>query len=120
MDRRDFLRLTSGATAAAVLRPTFASARDSDFANRFRHSAVRPVPLEADAKTENIKVLREWHGDLCSIRGVNRGQRPVRLREVVIAELEHGFPSETGLYGESFQMLSQTAGTVGKPLALGY
>src|SRR4051812_18335324 len=120
MDRRNFLRLTSGATAAAALRPTFAFARESDFTHRFRQSAVRAVPLEASATSAGVQVLRAWHGDVCSIRIVNRRQQAVRLREIVVAELEHGFPAETGLYGESFQMLSQTGGTIGKPLPLGY
>ena len=120
MDRRNFLILTSGAAAAAALRPDFAFARESDFATRFRRAVSRPIPLEPGASTENVQVLREWHADVCSIRIINRGRQAVRLREVVVAELEHGFPSDTGLYGESFQMLSQTAGTVGKPLPLGY
>ena len=34
--------------------------------------------------------------------------------------IAHNLPDDTALYGESFQMLSQTAGTLGKPVDLGY
>src|SRR5262249_26775470 len=50
----------------------------------------------------------------------NTGKTPVKIREVILFELAHDLPPETRLYGESFQMLSQTSGTLGKPVNLGY
>ena len=40
---------------------------------------------------------------------------PSRIREVVLFDVVHGLPAETALYGEGFQMLSQTGGTLGAP-----
>jgi len=39
---------------------------------------------------------------------------------VIVFSLPHRLPADTQLYGESFQMLSQTAGTIGQPADLGY
>jgi alpha-galactosidase len=77
-------------------------------------------PLEKDEADKEIKVVRVWNGDFCRVKLVNRGQRAVRLKEVVLAEATLDLPAETHLYGESFQMLSQTGGTVGQPEDLGY
>jgi alpha-galactosidase len=64
-------------------------------------------------------VVREWDGDLCRSRLLNAGPRPVRIREVVLFDVVHGLPPETALYGEGFQMLSQTGGTLGAPADIG-
>lgn len=68
----------------------------------------------------DVEVERKWSGDLCQSRLVNRGQQPVRVKEVVLFDIAHDLEPETHLYGESFQMLSQTAGTLGQPVDLGY
>jgi alpha-galactosidase len=46
--------------------------------------------------------------------------RPVRIKQVALFAISHGLAPDTHLYGESFQMLSQTAGTLAKPVDLGY
>jgi alpha-galactosidase len=66
-----------------------------------------------------VKLVREWDGPLCHSRLLNAGSRPVRIREVVLFDVLHGLPPETALYGEGFQMLSQTGGTLGKPTDIG-
>jgi alpha-galactosidase len=68
----------------------------------------------------DVQLMRDWSGDFCKSRIVNRGASPVRVREVVLFSLRHSLPPETEFYGESFQMLSQFAGTLGKPVELGY
>jgi len=70
--------------------------------------------------TGKVFVTHHWDGDFCRIAVANRGQRAVRIREVVVCEAAHDFPDETSLYGDSFQMLSQTGGTLGHPQDLGY
>ncbi len=67
----------------------------------------------------DIRLVRDWDGELCRSRLLNAGPRPVRIREVVLFDVEHGLPPETALYGEGFQMLSQTGGTLGAPADLG-
>jgi alpha-galactosidase len=72
---------------------------------------------EGDAAS--AKLIRDWQGDVCRSRVVNEGRRAVRLREIVLFDVLHGLPADTGLYGEGFQMLSQTEGTIGVPADLG-
>src|SRR5262249_32794487 len=43
----------------------------------------------------------------------------VKVKEVVLFGVPHAFPPETHLYGEGFTMLSQTSGTLGKPVDMG-
>lgn len=67
-----------------------------------------------------VRIERTWLGDLCRTRIVNTGTQGVAVNEVVLFDLKHALPDETALYGESFQMLSQTAGTLAAPVDLGY
>jgi len=45
-------------------------------------------------------------------RLTNTGKRAVHVKEVSLFRIAHDLSDETALYGESFQMLSQTAGTL--------
>lgn len=67
----------------------------------------------------SLKIESQWHGPTCQQRLVNRGKAPVRVREVDLLDLAHGLPAETDLYGEGFQMLSQTGGTLSHPRDIG-
>jgi alpha-galactosidase len=67
-----------------------------------------------------LKLTGTRDGDLYRARLTNTGSTPVHVREVSLFRIAHDLPNETALYGESFQMLSQTAGTLGKPVNLGY
>jgi len=49
----------------------------------------------------------------------NRGTTSVRVKTVRLFSWEHDWPPETKVYGEGFQMLSQTGGTLGNPVPLG-
>ena len=44
----------------------------------------------------------------------------MHVKEVSLFRIAHDLPDATALYGESFQMLTQTAGTLGKPVDLAY
>jgi alpha-galactosidase len=72
------------------------------------------------ASGPGVKLSRRWSGGICRSRLTNTGKSAVRVKEVVLFRVAHKLPPETQLYGESFQMLSQTAGTLGKPVDLGY
>ncbi len=67
-------------------------------------------------RVDAVEVVRTWDGPLCRAQAVNRGSSPVRLKEIVLFEIDTAFPRDTELYGEGFQMLSQTGGTLGSPL----
>jgi alpha-galactosidase len=51
---------------------------------------------------------------------VNTGAEPRRLGNIILFDLaRHGLDPETPIYGEGFQMLSQTGGTLAHPTPLG-
>jgi alpha-galactosidase len=115
MNRRTFLQSSLALTAAGALR---AAPIDS----RILHIAPsRIVPVDEGAVgVDKLALERDWQGDLCRSKLVNRGQRGVRVREIVLFDVAHDLPGTTHLYGESFQMLSQTGGTLANPLNLAY
>ena len=67
---------------------------------------------------DEVQVEREWDGVFCRSRVVNRGATPVRVKDLVVADLPVTLPPETVLYGEGFQMLTQTGGTLAAPVDL--
>src|SRR6185503_1354798 len=77
------------------------------------------VPISDSVGVNEVKLERQWKGQLCRSRLTNHGRQPVRIKEVVLFDLARSFPPETSLYGEGFQMLSQTGGTLGQPIDLG-
>ncbi|PYQ40892.1 MAG: alpha-galactosidase, partial [Acidobacteria bacterium] len=66
-----------------------------------------------------VRLLRAWQGARCRARVRNAGPSVVTVAEVVLFDVPHSLPPETAIYGEGFQMLSQTGGTVGQPADLG-
>ena len=66
-----------------------------------------------------VKVERRWNGAVCQSQLVNQGREPVRIKEVVLFDVKLTLPATTRLYGEGFQMLTQTGGTLGQPADLG-
>jgi alpha-galactosidase len=91
--------------------------------DRGLESVVRAAPGFAvgagGADVSKVELTRDWAGEICRSRVVNRGTRPAALQEVVLFDLSLDFPASTALYGESFQMLSQSGGTLGAPTDLG-
>jgi alpha-galactosidase len=77
------------------------------------------VPIGDSVGVSEVKLERQWKGQLCRSRLTNHGRQPVRIKEVVLFDLALSFPPETSLYGEGFQMLSQTGGTLSQPIDLG-
>src|SRR5579859_5884842 len=67
---------------------------------------------------EHVHIQRVWDGGLCRSSVMNAGQQSVRLREVVLFAGPLMLPPTTGFYGEGFQTLSQTVGTLAAPVAV--
>jgi len=86
--------------------------------DRLRDAPARVVAVR-DEGTFNVALAREWTGDICRSRVTNRGTAAVAIKEVVLFDLVLDLPPSTPLYGESFQMLSQSGGTLGAPKDLG-
>jgi alpha-galactosidase len=84
------------------------------FGRAFLQSAPWRIELE-DGPIPGVGLDRNWNSDTCQTQIVNRSTRTVRVKQAVIFDLRPGFPPETTLYGEGFQMLSQTGGTLGQP-----
>src|SRR6478735_6626985 len=72
-----------------------------------------PHEIRSVEPSAALKLTGERKGDLYRPRLTNTGKTPVHVKEVSLFRIAHDLPENTALYGESFQMLSQTAGTLG-------
>lgn len=117
MDRRDFL-LTSAAAASLPLLG-FHSASTSPWSPVPQKAQGRVSPVDPRASISSLELHRAWHGPVCHSSLHNGGRQPVQVREIVLLDLRHSFSGATEIYGESFQMLSETVGTLAAPKVLG-
>ena len=115
MTRRELLRLAAAtplAGVAAFQAPVSFGQRSFDAAP-WRVTGVDGQPLP------HMRVERTWRGAVCHSRLTSTGAAPVRVKDIVLFDVQHGLPEATRFYGEGFQMLTQSGGTVGAPLDLG-
>jgi alpha-galactosidase len=82
-------------------------------------SPARVVPVDANVDVRRVDVTRRWTGPRCRSAVTNRRNQPIRIKEIVLFEIETTMPPATRLYGEGFQMLTQTGGTLGAPVDYG-
>jgi len=78
------------------------------------------VVLKDGSLSSKVKVHRKWTGNNCKISITNTSSSAVKLREVVLFSADKLFAGSTSIYGEGFQLLSQTGGTLAQPKKLGY
>ena len=102
-------------------RKLFQLALLSPFASLFdlNNLLFQNAPSAVVPETKGVKLIRRWRGSVCYSRLVNQGSGPARIQSVVLFDLKLPLPATTRLYGEGFQMLTQTAGTLGQPADLG-
>jgi alpha-galactosidase len=74
--------------------------------------------LTPAALPAGLKIERKWQGPFCQSKLINTGKQAVRVKEIPLFRYTHTLQPSTPLYGEGFQMLSQTGGTVGLPIDL--
>ena len=67
----------------------------------------------------SVVLTSTWSGDVCRFTLENKGDQAVRIKQVGLFRIPHTLAPDTPFYGEGFQMLSQTGGTLGKPVNLG-
>jgi alpha-galactosidase len=79
----------------------------------------RVVLADDTLATQTIELTRQWNGTRCRSRLTNRGASPAAIKDIVLFDVKHALPPDTPLYGEGFQMLSQTGGTLGNIVDLG-
>lgn len=84
-----------------------------------RGLAGRRVVGAGGSDASAVRLEARWRGERCGLRLRNTGTTPVRVQEVVLFDVDHGLAADTPVYGEGFQMLSQTAGTLGAPRDVG-
>jgi alpha-galactosidase len=105
---------------AGLLFATLAQAGPADqFLQALKNSRAAVIGANGQPAPAAVQVSRSWNGNFCDTRITNTGAAPLRLKEVVVAQAGRILPSTTPFYAEGFQMLTQTAGTLGKPKTLG-
>ncbi|MFI5193622.1 MAG: glycoside hydrolase family 36 protein [Chitinophagales bacterium] len=66
-----------------------------------------------------IRVERKWDGDRCFATIANTGKESRNLKNIILFNVRKtGLDPNTPIYGEGFQMLSQTSGTLQSPVDL--
>lgn len=120
MNRRSFLKLSSSAALVYSTAP-IASGTAANLDERLQNAGGRVVlqtPNEADLS--NLHLALNWQDNTCRPTLTNTARKPIAIHRVILSEIRHSFPGNTAMYGEGFQMLSQTAGTLDHPIDLGY
>jgi alpha-galactosidase len=121
LTRRDLLRVAVSASLASLV-PRLAAAEPPRHATLDRAALERArgrVVAARGSSAASVRLTREWDGPRCRARVKNAGRSAVAVAEVVLFDVPHALPPETPIYGEGFQMLSQTGGTIGQPADLG-
>ena len=112
ISRRQFLGAAM-MTGSAALRP---SRRPRSTVGPFNRATLENAPAYAvdvtGARRADVAIAHRWSGSMCRTAVVHRGTTTARLKEIVLFDLDTGLPANTELYGEGFQMLSQTGGTL--------
>ncbi len=97
---------------------TISSQRVCSSPDAFDTAAIRNLVPLGDPNTPQLSVDVSWSGDHATATLRNLGSTPVPVHDVVLFDWRHDLPGDTAFYGEGFQMLSQTAGTIANPLDL--
>jgi len=120
LTRRQALELAAATPLLAWARAARAQAPGSDLSLAdLQRSPSRVVVVGDRREAEPLRLTRTWDGALMRGRLENEGPRAVRVKEVVLFDVAHALAPETRLYGEGFQMLSQTGGSLREPRDLG-
>ena len=101
-------------TAATGL--TCRASEVTDFLTRLKAAPAKVILADGTtADPAAVKVERIWKGDACQTRLRSTCKTALRVRRVDLFDLPHGLPPDTAVYGEGFQMLAQTGGTLERP-----
>lgn len=75
---------------------------------------------ENKINNNDLLITREWKDKVCRSSITNTGSKAIAVNNIVLFELNNpGLPDSTSIYGEGFQLLTQLAGTLGKPVNIG-
>lgn len=71
---------------------------------------------EKKIEAAGLTIHRNWQGPVCTSYIENQGDKPVTVGSVVLFEMDGRLvDSSSKIYGEGFQMLTQTTGTLATP-----
>jgi alpha-galactosidase len=115
LSRRELLGATLSVPLCALATRVSAQGAARTLDRMALQGAPSRVELESGS-SRDVELSRNWSADTCQTQIVNRSSRSVRVKQAVLFEVKPGLPPETALYGEGFQMLSQTGGTLGQPI----
>lgn len=104
---------------ALFLAPNPAHAAPSPLADHLRPLPGARVVDAAGVPRHDLRLRTSWRGETCRLSVHNPLPHPVRVREIVVFDVPHHLAPDTPVYGEGFQMLSQTGGTLAQPRDLG-
>jgi alpha-galactosidase len=105
--------------ACIDLNPLDAQSRAPNSALQLHQGAA--VALDGTPVSETtVRMQLNWNGPECHPEITNVIQHPIRLKEVVLLKYSHSLPPDTWIYGEGFQMLTQTDSSLGSIHELGY
>lgn len=119
LTRREILRLAALSPIVAAGAHISAGEAPAGLDLQSLASAAWRVNSPAGEPLARVVVERTWRGALCRSRLVNRSGAAVRVGSIVLFDLQHGLAPSTRFYGEGFQMLSQSGGTIAAPADLG-
>ena len=118
--RRELLRLAAATPLLASFPGISTRGAGGLDLRSFINAPSAVIPTDDSRNVKQVKLVRDWKNRFCNSRLINQGKDPVRIKEVVLFDLSlSSLPQTSNLYGEGFQMLSQTGGTLGQPADLG-
>ena len=77
-------------------------------------SPAKVVSEDGAPAPKHVRLRRRWQGKVCQSQLTNYGSKSIRVKEVILFDYSFSLPTTTRIYGEGFQMLTQTGGTLGQ------
>src|SRR5258708_17772363 len=114
--RREVLKAALASPIVAAVSRLGPAQDKSSLPDHLINAPGRVVVAGDAGEAKQVHLVRQWRGSLCISRVTNRGPRSIPIQEVILFDVPLTYPPDTKLYGEGFQMLTQTGGTLGQPV----
>jgi len=120
LTRRALLRMAAATPLASLFHAPELALQGSGTleATMFANAPWRAVGMDGEV-LQSVSLARTWAGPVCQSVIANTGRVPLRISHIVLFDVAHSLAPATAFYGEGFQMLTQTGGTLGQPADLG-
>jgi alpha-galactosidase len=118
LTRRALLRMAAATPLASFFEQEEIRWVSHGVFDAFASAPWRAVGMDGEA-LQGVSLARTWKGPVCHSVISNTAGVPLRIRHVVLFDVGHSMSRDTPLYGEGFQMLTQTGGTIEQPADLG-